>query len=94
MLYDWGIHLIDQILNILGWDVKTVRCRFDHITNDEVDDGFGMDLTFASGARAYVELGTYNFIAMPRFYMRGMKGTAVPVRLAEGNAGREVQALA
>ena len=76
MLYDWGIHLIDQILNILGWDVKTVRCRFDHITNDEVDDGFGMDLTFASGARAYVELGTYNFIAMPRFYMRGMKGTA------------------
>ncbi len=77
MLYDWGIHLIDQALMVLGWDVKTVNCRCDHITNKEVDDGFQLDLTFGSGARAYIEVGTYNFIAMPRFYMRGMKGTAM-----------------
>lgn len=76
MLLDWGVHLIDQALNVLGWEVKSVRCRFEHITNDEVDDGFGMDITFKSGARAYIEVGTYNFIAMPRFYMRGKGGTA------------------
>ena len=77
MLYDWGIHLIDQALMVLGWDVATVNCRADHITNKEVDDGFQLDLTFKSGKRAYIEVGTYNFIAMPRFYMRGMKGTAL-----------------
>jgi len=77
MLYDWGIHLIDQILMIFGWDVKRVYCVCDHITNKEVDDGFRLELTFASGQRATVELGTYNFIAMPRFYMRAEKGTAL-----------------
>ncbi len=77
MLYDWGIHLIDQALMVLGWDVKSVNCRADHITNNEVDDGFQLDIVMQSGARAYIEVGTYNFIAMPRFYMRGMKGTAM-----------------
>lgn len=77
MMYDWGIHLIDQILMILGWDVKRVYCVCDHITNKEVDDGFRLEMTFAGGQRATVELGTYNFIAMPRFYMRAEKGTAM-----------------
>lgn len=77
MLYDWGIHLIDQALMILGWDVDSVNCRFDHITNQEVDDGFRLDLLMKSGARAYIEVGTYNFIAMPRFYMRAKGGTAM-----------------
>ena len=77
MLYDWGIHLIDQILMIFGFDVKSVYCVCDHITNTEVDDGFRLDLTFDGGQRATIELGTYNFIAMPRFYMRAEKGTAL-----------------
>lgn len=76
MLFDWGVHLIDQVLNVIGWDVAGVRCEFEHITNDEVDDGFGLWLDFKSGAKAYIETKTYNFIAMPRFYMRGKKGTA------------------
>ena len=77
MIYDWGIHLIDQALMVLGWDVDTVNCRFDHITNEEVDDGFQLDIRLKSGKRAYIEVGTYNFIAMPRFYMRAKKGTAL-----------------
>ena len=77
MLYDWGVHLVDQILQIIQEDIKTVYCRFDHLTNDEVDDGFKLTLTFASGKEAYVEVGTYNFIPMPRFYMRAQKGTAI-----------------
>ena len=76
MLLDWGVHLIDQILNVMGWDVDTVRCRFEHTTNFEVDDGFDLDLTFKAGAKAHIETKTYNFIAMPRFYMRGKDGTA------------------
>ncbi len=77
MLYDWGIHLIDQALMIFGFDVKSVYCICDNITNKEVDDGFRLDLNFKNGQRATIEVGTYNFIAMPRFYMRAEKGTAL-----------------
>ncbi len=77
MLYDWGIHLIDQVLMIFGWDVKSVYCVCDHITNQEVDDGFRLDLNFRSGQRATVEVGTYNFISLPRLYMRAENGTAM-----------------
>lgn len=78
MLYDWGIHLIDQMLMIFGFEnVESVYCICDHITNQEVDDGFRLDLNFKNGQRAMVEVGTYNFIAMPRFYMRAEKGSAL-----------------
>ncbi len=77
MIYDWGIHLIDQIMMIKGKDIKQVSCRLDNITNKEVDDGFKLELFYADGSRAFIELGTYNFIQLPRFYMQGLKGTAI-----------------
>ncbi len=77
MLYDWGIHLIDQAMMIMGHDPKSVYCRFDHITNQEVDDGFKLFLDYADGRNAFIEVGTLNFQAMPRFYMRGETGTAL-----------------
>lgn len=77
MLYDWGIHLIDQMLQIFTQKIVSVHCDFDHITNKEVDDGFKLTLYFEDGAQTFIEVGTYNFIAMPRFYMRGEKGSAI-----------------
>ncbi len=78
MLYDWGIHLIDQVLMIFGFEnAESVYCVCDNITNTEVDDGFRLDINFKGGQRATVEVGTYNFIAMPRFYMRAEKGSAL-----------------
>ena len=77
MLYDWGVHLIDQILQIMDGKIVSVYCTFNHITNKEVDDGFQLTLMFDTGARAYIEVGTYNFIAMPRFYIQGTKGTGL-----------------
>lgn len=76
MLYDWGVHLIDQCLQIMTGKIKRIYCTFDNITNKEVDDGFKLTMYFDDGSEAYCEVGTYNFIAMPRFYMRGDKGTA------------------
>lgn len=77
MILDWGVHLIDQILQMIDEKIKTVYCMTTNITNDEVDDGFKLMLTFESGSTAYVEVGTYNFIAMPRFYLQCEKGTAM-----------------
>ncbi len=78
MLYDWGIHMIDQLMMLFS-DVKlkSVFCEFDHITTNEVDDGFKLTMWFENGARAHVEIGTYNFIALPRFYIQGKHGTAL-----------------
>ncbi|MBQ8606207.1 MAG: Gfo/Idh/MocA family oxidoreductase [Clostridia bacterium] len=75
MILDWGVHLIDQILQIITEPVKSVYCVTTHITNNEVDDGFRLELTFESGKTALIEVGTYNFIGMPRFYMQCKDGT-------------------
>lgn len=75
MILDWGVHLIDQMLCLVNEIVVSVNCVNTHITNNEVDDGFRLELVFESGKTAHVEVGTYNFIAMPRFYMQCENGT-------------------
>ena len=76
MILDWGVHLIDQMLQLIPEKVVKVSCDITNITTDEVDDGFRLNLYFESGKTAYVEVGTYNFIAMPRFYMQCKDGSA------------------
>ena len=77
MILDWGVHLIDQMLLLIPEKVTGVYCDVVNITTDEVDDNFNLRLTFESGKRATVEVGTYNFIAMPRFYMQTKNGSAL-----------------
>ena len=77
MIFDWGVHLIDQMLQIYKQKIIRLNCTCSHITNKEVDDGFKLDLFFEDGATARVELGTYNFIAMPRFYVQAENGSAI-----------------
>ena len=78
MLLDWGVHLIDQALFAFPGDpVVSVFARFDHITNAEVDDGCRINLIFESGMQYYVEVGTSNFIQLPRFYIQGTNGSAL-----------------
>ena len=76
MILDWGVHLIDQMLQLIPEKITNVFCEITNITTDEVDDGFRLYLTFEGGKRATVEVGTYNFIAMPRFYMQCRSGSA------------------
>ena len=77
MILDWGVHLIDQMLKLIPERVVKVYCELTNITTNEVDDGFNLHLTFEGGKRATVEVGTYNFIAMPRFYMQAKEGSAL-----------------
>ncbi len=78
MILDWGIHLIDQLMLIYkNEEIDTIYCETTNITNKEVDDGFYLTITFKSGKVAYCEVGTYNFIALPRFYMKAEKGSAL-----------------
>lgn len=77
MILDWGVHIIDQMLLMVKEKIKSVYCTIDHVTNGEVDDGFRLILTFESGRKALLEVGTSNFIDLPRWYMLGENGTAV-----------------
>lgn len=77
MILDWGIHLIDQALQICGVPDR-VYCVCDHLTNAEVDDGFKLDLYYDRlGCTYRIEVGTHNFISLPRFYVLGADGSAV-----------------
>ncbi len=78
MILDWGVHLLDQMLLLLG-DVPLCRvyATVTHVTNQLVDDGFYAELTFANGVTALVEVGTSNFVSLPRWYVLGTDGTAV-----------------
>ena len=77
MILDWGVHLIDQMLKLIPEKIEGIFCDVNNITTSEVDDGFNLRIFFEGGKRATVEVGTYNFIAMPRFYMQTRSGSAL-----------------
>ena len=78
MVYDWGVHLLDQALTFCDGDpLCSVYAHLTHITNDECDDGFVCEMRFLSGLRYMVEVSTNNFISLPRWYILGENGSAV-----------------
>ena len=77
MMLDWGVHLLDRILDMVGGKVTKVFASMTHITNADCDDGFKMHMTFESGITAVIEVGTCNFINLPLWYIAGTQGTAV-----------------
>lgn len=77
MVLDWGVHILDQALLWIPEKVKRVFASFTNVTNEIVEDGFTVELTFESGLTYMVEVGTSNFINLPRWYMLGREGTAV-----------------
>jgi predicted dehydrogenase len=78
MILDWGVHLLDQILLMMGKaKLKTIYATITNVTNQMVDDGFTTQLVFDNGVEVFVEVGTSNFISLPRWYMLGQNGTAI-----------------
>ena len=78
MVLDWGVHLLDQILLLFpGVALKKVYASITNVTNQLVDDGFTTDLMFENGMHVLVEVGTSNFVELPRWYVLGSEGTAV-----------------
>lgn len=59
MLYDWGVHLIDQILFMVDSPLKVVFADVRNVINKEVDDYFNILMRFENGVTAEIELGTY-----------------------------------
>lgn len=81
MLYDWGVHLIDQVLWMVPSPVKTVYADIRNVINKEVDDYFKIILRFENNMVAEIELGTYFLADKPKWFERhwflgGNKGSA------------------
>lgn len=78
MVLDWGVHLIDQILMMLkDRRLLSLYASLSYVTNEEVDDGFKILLRFEKDLTCQIEVGTSNFISLPRWYIQGENGTAV-----------------
>jgi predicted dehydrogenase len=60
MLFDWGVHLLDQVLWMMpGAKITSVFADLRNVINEEVDDYFKILMKFDNGIMAEVELGTY-----------------------------------
>lgn len=78
MVLDWGVHLLDQILFMTGnRKLTSVYASLTNITNQEVDDGFTALLKFEGNLEVLVEVGTNNFVSLPRWYVLGKNGSMI-----------------
>ena len=78
MIYDWGVHLIDQILFMMpDAKVKSVYADIKNVLHEEVDDYFKIILKMDNGVTAHIELSTYILKYQPRWLAAGDKGTMI-----------------
>ena len=77
MIYDWGVHFVDQLLFMMGFDcVKSVFCKTEKVKTPEVEDYFFLVMDLKNGANVQMEIGTWVHKALPRWLVLGDKGTA------------------
>ncbi len=77
MIYDWGVHLIDQMLDLNLGKVVSVFANVHNVINPKVDDYFNATFQFDSGLSYVIEIGTYLLYPLPRWYVAGDTGTLV-----------------
>ncbi len=77
MLLDWGVHLLDQILLMIPSKLLSIYAQLSHVTNEECDDGYTIQLNFENDVMVEVQSGTSNFVSLPRWYVLGVNGTCV-----------------
>lgn len=77
MVLDWGVHLLDQIMQMIPKKIVSIYVELSYVTNETCDDGFTVTMKFEDDLTVVVQVGTSNFISLPRWYMLGENGSAV-----------------
>lgn len=75
MVLDWGVHLIDQIMDMIKSPVASVTAHLFSIFSNEVDDNIKILLRFENGISALLEMSTNCFINNPRWHVTCTDGT-------------------
>jgi len=77
LLLDWGIHLLDQMMDLVPGKVTSVQAHLHNVYGSEVDDAFTVLLRFENGVSGTVSISTNCFIPLPRWHVSCEDGTAV-----------------
>jgi predicted dehydrogenase len=76
MLYDWGVHQVDQLLQLFaGRQVTRVFAQLWSVNTPVVDDYFKIELVFSDDTSAHVECGVFALEKLPRWFVYGDTGT-------------------
>ena len=77
MVYDWGVHLIDQVLCLFPEKIISIDAHLQEIYSNEVDDNFTLTFRYESGLSVLVNVATNCFVTQPRWHVSCKDGTAV-----------------
>lgn len=90
MIYDWGVHLIDQMLFMMpDAKINSIYADIKNVLHEEVDDYFKIIMKMDNGITAHLELSTYILKYQPRWLAAGDKGTMIVENFGcEGNIYR------
>lgn len=87
MMFDWGVHLIDQILQLFDCPITELYCQMFQLKYPEVDDNFKLFLKFANETCVLIEVGTFHFIAAPRWLVHCDGGS---LKIEDWGSGADV----
>ena len=72
VIYDWGVHLFDQLLQIKkGIGIKSVYAVSHNVTTSSVEDSFTAIIIFDDGMQATIDVETSDFIGSSRWRIFG-----------------------
>lgn len=75
ILYDFGSHIIDQMLCLIKEEPVSVFCDMKSVHwSREVDDYFKLLIRFRGGTTAHLEASQVSRYNLPRWYVLGTKG--------------------
>ena len=75
MLFDWGVHLIDQVLWMVDSPIVEAYPQLLKVKSDECDDMVKISMKFANGVCALIEVNTFSFIPEWRWHYCADQGT-------------------
>ena len=77
MLLDWGVHLLDQLMNMIDSPVVSVDAHLLSLFTPGVDDNIKIMIRFGNGLSALIEMATNCLINHPRWHVCATDGTCV-----------------
>lgn len=76
-LYDWGIHMIDQVCCLVDSEPEYVFAQLQSVRFPKVDDVCRVVIEFKNGVKAQIIADLWCYIPEPRWHLSGDDGTAI-----------------
>lgn len=78
LLYDWGIHMIDQVLCLYEDDTPvSVYAELQNVRMENVDDVCRLTIVFKSGMKVQIIADLWCYVPEARWHLEGSDGSAI-----------------